>query len=146
MGEHLLCKQGVIGSIPIVSRPGASGLYGAFCVGLWTRVVVVVSGSVRVALRDRRLAGRGAGVPGVLVFYRCESGSGAPLGAQDSSGVLRFRGSAARRGREVRGMARAVRGDHVASVCLTRRAGVEPAPARMVVAAFRGVKERGYVC
>ena len=106
LGEHLLCKQGVVGSIPSTSmvRFGLAG-YGASAVPAGSARCLCVRAALDLSwfgfgfgaawLRYCRWAGRGAGVPGVLVFVTCESGSGALLGAQDNSVASPARGGSA---------------------------------------------------
>ena len=87
MVEHLLCKQGVIGSNPIVSIVGAGCWAPGFLVsepGVWRLI-----GSVP----DRRcwFAPESVGwavLAVCFVLLPCESGSGASLGAQDNSVVV----------------------------------------------------------
>ena len=78
MGERLLCKQEVVGSIPSASMV------------LWGWAVVTERVEVRIAWACVIAVGRGVGcaVRGDVFFMDCESGSGASLGAQDVSGDL----------------------------------------------------------
>ena len=92
MGEHLLCKQGVGGSIPSTSRFG--------CVWLVVEVLAwMVAGWSAALLWVRHvwagllpLGGAWAERAGCLVFGNCESGSGVLLGTQDGSVLLLWRG------------------------------------------------------
>ena len=106
MAERLLCKQEVIGSIPIASRPGLAGL-GLVWLGLalafaWLPWDRSLDQPGRARPRERGAAWHGlrvalrAGPRAAVVLWRCESGSGAPLGAQgDSVGpCLAWRASA----------------------------------------------------
>ncbi len=77
MGERLLCKQEVVGSIPSASM-----------VCLAWMAVVTERVWVRAARACVTAVGRGVAcvVWGVVFFIDCESGSGASLDAQDVSG------------------------------------------------------------
>jgi len=93
LGEHLLCKQGVVGSIPIASMVWRAWFAGH---GLLGMVCWAWFGGAGCRHSDRLGFEPGAcgssplgGVcvaRGLLVFLGdCESGSGALLGAQDVS-------------------------------------------------------------
>ena len=95
LGEHLLCKQGVIGSIPIVST-----------MGRLHQLHLVVSRNVRVRcdpMPGQSASGliapyalgfgpRVAAREGGVVLCYCESGSGASLGACDQDQSVRAGG------------------------------------------------------
>ena len=95
LGEHLLCKQGVVGSIPITSRGHLHWALpcgvrpDAGCSGYWRDGGVAgtrFGGSSSVCVWPYGHGCMGVDVPCGLVFVMCESGSGTPLGAQDISG------------------------------------------------------------
>ena len=74
LGEHLLCKQGVVGSIPIVStRDG-------WCVGLDLSRRSVGFGSEGIVCREVTVFLGSVGALEGCVLWKCESGSGASLG------------------------------------------------------------------
>jgi len=78
LGEHLLCKQGVVGSIPIASMALRRWRVG----GLVVTAIGLGSGRVRV----HHCCWAGCAAWGLMVFFGdCESGSGAFLDAQDVS-------------------------------------------------------------
>ena len=96
MGERLLCKQEVVGSIPSASRlwpcwacwPWALGVVTEKrgCCLVRARVAAGVWIGRGVACFCCRAGLAGAASDGVLFFMDCESGSGASLDAQDVSG------------------------------------------------------------
>ena len=92
MVEHLLCKQGVIGSNPIVSTRVLALLRACGCWRFmgWFRHRLGWLAPESVGWRLGRVAApgvlRGAGRVAVFFCY-CESGSGALLGAQGISEV-----------------------------------------------------------
>jgi hypothetical protein len=112
LGEHLLCKQGVIGSIPIVSiplvcmaneaTPRSPHTAAIVCLQTMRAAGVVLSEALVFVSRNVRIRFDhvpGQSVPGCVVMpfsdcpscgwgdrvvlWKCESGSGASLGACD---------------------------------------------------------------
>ena len=110
MGERLLCKQEVVGSIPSASMVRRLRLHGPpawrVCGGVaglavlswkdWLRmmralVTAVGRGGAFVVcgrVCGRAVCGCVCGCAGLVVFIDCESGSGASLDARDVSGDL----------------------------------------------------------
>src|ERR1700727_3061104 len=85
LGEHLLCKQGVVGSIPIVSTKfSCCRVWGCHALSRWRSWP-----SYRGISEIGEVMGLARSAPGALsaVFVLCqgESGSGASLGACDRS-------------------------------------------------------------
>ena len=85
LGEHLLCKQGVVGSIPIVStKISCCRVWGCHALSRWRSWP-----SYRGISEIGEVMGLARSAPGALpaVFVLCqgESGSGASLGACDRS-------------------------------------------------------------
>jgi hypothetical protein len=100
LGERLLCKQEVVGSIPSASMAGPWGWSSGLVLGVGWGVVTEKSGfglrgvaspplgGVRCRVVCWRIGWAAlAGLAGALrvFFMDCESGSGALLGAQDVS-------------------------------------------------------------